>query len=181
VLHPNLVIHTCTNSPLHPGDVRRKADVAMTTSVIRDTSSRLTDREQRSRWGRRFLPWGASLATIAAVAWLTIGGSTAVYAHTTTHRTPKSTYLVASGTGDKRLRSVTVAKHWTVGWTFNCPGATSAKSFALTAAHRGSKAATVTDQNGLGGGGNKPYVKAGTYRLDVETPCAWKVTVKPTA
>ncbi len=153
----------------------------MKTTVIRDDNPTLADRKHRHRWGRRFLPWGTSFATIATVAWLAIGGSTAVYAHTATHRTAPSTYLVASGTGDKRLRTFTVAKHWTVGWTFNCSGATSARPFSLTAAHRGSKTTVVTLQNGLGGGGNKAYVKAGTYKLKVETPCAWKVMVKPTA
>ncbi len=153
----------------------------MTTSLIRETSSTLTDRKQRSRWGRRFLPWGTSLVTIVAVAWFTIGGSTAVYAHTAAHHSAKASYLVASGTGDKRFRPIKVAKHWTVKWTFNCPGATSTKPFTLTAAHKGSKTATVTAQNGLGGGGYKPYIKAGTYRLDVTTPCAWNVSVKPTA
>ena len=119
---------------------------------------------------------------VATVAWLTIGGSTAVSAHgAATHPAAKSTYLVTNGRGDKRLRPVTVGKKWTVAWNFTCPDATSGQPFSLTAAHRGSKPTVVIAQKGLGGGGDKPYAKAGTYRLDVKTACNWKVTVKPTA
>lgn len=144
----------------------------------RGTGFEFADNERRPLRARRSMAWGLGLAAVAIVSWLTIGGSTAVSAHGTTHPAVKSTSLVASGKGDKRLRPITVGKKWTVAWNFNCPGATTPQPFSLTAAHHGAKTAVVTAQKGLGGGGNKPYVKAGTYRLDVKTACNWKVMVK---
>ena len=128
------------------------------------------------------MPLGMGLVAIGIVAWLTIGGTPAVSANSAAAHLPaKSISFVASGTGDKQLRPLTMAKKWTVAWNFNCPGATSGKPFSLIAARRGAKASVVASQIGLGGGGNKPYAKVGTYRLDVKTACNWKVTVKSAA
>jgi hypothetical protein len=84
-------------------------------------------------------------------------------------------YLQKAGTGNKVLSSVALPSKWYLLWTFNC-GAKRG-TFKLTSTKKGQPLLAVTDQTGLGGGGQRPFTKSGTYRFAMRTTCSWKVTV----
>lgn len=104
------------------------------------------------------------------------------HAATETSSAKAKTYVVETGTGNKTLPSVTLPASWTVNWSFDCQDSPTKKTFVLTSTKVGAHAATVTDQTGLGGGGNKPYAVPGKYHFAIATACGWKVSVasKPT-
>ena len=80
--------------------------------------------------------------------------------------------------GSKTLRSVTLPSKWYLTWTFDC-GAKKG-TFLLTSTRQGSKSSvdvnSAKGQTGLGGGGQRPFARAGTYKFAVATICSWKVT-----
>jgi hypothetical protein len=38
----------------------------------------------------------------------------------------------------------------------------------------------LTDQTGLGGGGQKPFTRSGRYGFAINTSCGWDLTVEST-
>jgi len=50
-------------------------------------------------------------------------------------------------------------------------------TFKLTSTRKGQPSLVVYDQIGLGGGGQRPFTKSGTYRFAMKTTCSWKVSV----
>lgn len=130
-----------------------------------------------------------SLATIALLAALlavggsasaaTTGGSGAgVSASSSAAVTPATAvkyYLRQAGTGNKVLHAVALPSKWYLTWKFDC--GSKKGYFLLTSTRKGAKAVTVARQGpGLGGGGQLPYKKAGSYRFAVKTACAWTVS-----
>jgi len=89
-------------------------------------------------------------------------------------------YLDDSGTGDRILPFVQLPKAYTVTWTFNCQDPAKTGTFLLTSTVKGGPAVDVTKQTGLGGGGHKPFYKAGNYNLAVTTTCGWKAVIANT-
>ena len=83
-------------------------------------------------------------------------------------------YLQKSGTGNKVLSSVTLPAKWYLIWRFDC--GVKRGNFQLTSTKTGQSSLSVADQTGLGGGGQRPYTKAGTYKFAMKTACSWKVT-----
>ena len=93
--------------------------------------------------------------------------------------TPKA-LLKKSGTGNEALPAVLISAKWTVTWKFNCQHPVRKASFALSAIKQGAAPLAVTNQTGLGGGGQMPFKDGGTYSFDVKTSCSWDVDVAPT-
>jgi len=83
-------------------------------------------------------------------------------------------YLQQSGTGSKNLRAVALPSKWYLVWKFNC-GAKK-ESFSLTSTKQGQSALAVARQTGLGGGGQRPFTKSGTYKFAIRTICAWQLS-----
>jgi hypothetical protein len=84
-------------------------------------------------------------------------------------------YLQQSGKGNKVLRSVALPSKWYQTWRFDC--GTKKGDFVLTSTRKGQSSLTVARQGpGLGGGGQQPYKKAGTYKFAVKTTCSWTVS-----
>ena len=93
-----------------------------------------------------------------------------------TAKAPKI-YLQQSGTGNKALHPVALPSKWYLTWKFNC-GAKKG-TFILTSSRQGKSSVFVNGskgQTGLGGGGQQPYTKSGTYKYAIRTTCGWKVT-----
>ena len=66
---------------------------------------------------------------------------------------------------------------WYLTWKFDC-GAKKG-TFVLTSTRQGKSSLDVNGskgQTGLGGGGQQPFTKAGTYKFAMKTTCTWKVT-----
>ena len=130
---------------------------------------------------RRKLVIGVAVAAVAVLA--AACGSSSSTSTTTTTLSPAAAakkYLNQSGTGSKSLAAVTLPTKWTVTWTFNCQNPATTGTFALASSAKGVPLAYITSQTGLGGGGHKPYTKAGSYTLIVKTTCGWNVTVGST-
>jgi hypothetical protein len=87
---------------------------------------------------------------------------------------PTKYYLQKSGTGNRVLSPVVLPAKWYLLWTFNC-GAKRG-TFKLTSTKKGQSLVTVSNQTGLGGGGQRPFTKSGTYKFAMETACTWKVS-----
>ena len=83
-------------------------------------------------------------------------------------------YLQKAGTGSKVLSTVALPAKWYLIWRFDC--GVKRGTFVLTSTKTGQSALSVADQTGLGGGGQRPYTKAGTYKFAMKTTCSWKVT-----
>lgn len=130
-------------------------------------------------------------STMAVVLFATLVAASSSFAATTAASSRASTmtsssaaivgttapkyYLQKAGTGNKVLSSVALPSKWYLLWTFNC-GAKRG-TFKLTSTKKGQPLLAVTDQTGLGGGGQRPFTKSGTYRFAMRTTCSWKVTV----
>jgi hypothetical protein len=84
-------------------------------------------------------------------------------------------YLQKAGTGNRVLSSVALPSKWYLLWTFDC--GSKRGTFKLTSTRKGQPSLVVYDQIGLGGGGQRPFTKAGTYRFAMKTVCSWKVSV----
>jgi hypothetical protein len=82
-------------------------------------------------------------------------------------------YLRQSGNGNKVLRAVSLPSKWYLVWRFDC--GTKRGTFVLTSTKKGLSPFTVTRQTGLGGGGQRPFIKAGRYQFGIRTTCPWKV------
>ena len=115
---------------------------------------------------------GAMVATCSSSP----SGSTA----STTPHAIGGAYLTRSGTGATTTAAVALPAKWTAAWKFDCDQSGGGKSFVLTAIDHGSSRTVITDQTGLGGGGQKPYSKSGEYRFAIKTACSWNVSAKPT-
>ncbi len=122
------------------------------------------------------------LALVSAIA--TAGGPGAAAAtRTPISRGPSATssvaavkyYLRQSGTGSKVLHPVALPSRWYLTWKFDC--GTKKGDFVLTANRKSQSTFTVAHQGpGLGGGGQLPYKKAGTYRFTIKTTCTWNLS-----
>jgi len=90
-------------------------------------------------------------------------------------------YMQRSGTGNKELSPMMVPSKSTVVWRFDCQNAPKQKgTFVLSAKQQGHWAVKLTDQTGLGGGGQKPFTQAGRYGFAINTSCGWDLTVEST-
>jgi hypothetical protein len=68
-----------------------------------------------------------------------------------------------------------------VTWRFDCQNLPKkAGTFVLSSTEQGRSSARLTDQTGLGGGGQKPSTVPGTYSFAITTTCGWKLTVGTT-
>jgi hypothetical protein len=90
--------------------------------------------------------------------------------------------LQQSGTGNKALHSIALPSKWYLTWKFDC-GAKKG-TFVLEQARNGNTSYNVNGskgQTGLGGGGQQPFTKSGSYKLTLKTSCTWKVTASSAA
>ena len=86
-----------------------------------------------------------------------------------------------SGTGNRELSSMMVPPKSSVVWRFDCQNAPKQRgTFVLSSKEQGQMAVKLTDQTGLGGGGQKPFTQSGRYSFGVNTPCGWDLTVEST-
>ena len=66
-------------------------------------------------------------------------------------------------------------------WRFDCQNAPKQRgTFVLSSKEQGQPAVKLTDQTGLGGGGQKPFMQSGRYSFGVNTSCGWDLTVEST-
>jgi hypothetical protein len=94
---------------------------------------------------------------------------------------PVKVYLHHSGTGNRALPSVALAAPWTVVWKFDCQNAAKQRgTFVLSSTAQGASEVKLTDQTGLGGGGQRPFTTSGRYSFAVNTSCGWDLTVEST-
>lgn len=125
--------------------------------------------------GRR---WLAS----AAIVGLAVGGaacsSTPNSASSTTHG-GSGAFQVISGKGNSTLAPVTLPTKWNIAWHFACESSTTGHRFVVTVTPEGSSPVTATDQNGLEGGGYKPFTKGGSTKIVVTTGCSWTLRLGP--
>ena len=90
-------------------------------------------------------------------------------------------YMQRSGTGNKEIASMMVPPKSSVVWRFDCQNAPKQRgTFVLSSTEQGRSADKLTDQTGLGGGGQKPFMQSGRYSFGVNTSCGWTVTVEST-
>ena len=90
-------------------------------------------------------------------------------------------YLHRSGRGNREIPAVALPSNWTVAWKFDCQNAPKQRgTFVLFSKHQGHSALKLTNQTGLGGGGQKPFTQAGRYGFGVNTSCGWDMTVEST-
>jgi hypothetical protein len=102
---------------------------------------------------------------------------------TTARAKPAATkiYMQRSGTGNKELLPMVVPSKSTVAWRFDCQNAPKQRgTFVLSLKQQGHWAVKLTDQTGLGGGGQKPFTQAGRYGFGINTSCGWNLTVEST-
>ena len=121
---------------------------------------------------KQLIPLAVLVALPLALSACSSGSSAPV----TTHP-PGVPYLSRSGTGNATLPALALPSRWTLIWRFSCTDPTSRRPFVLTATPSGGTTKQVTNQNGLEGGGYRPYTTAGTYTFAVTTTCSWKVVV----
>jgi len=130
-------------------------------------------------------------STMAVVLFATLVAASSSFAATTAASSRASTmtsssaaivgttapkyYLQKAGTGNRVLSSVALPSKWYLLWTFDC--GSKRGTFKLTSTRKGQPSLVVYDQIGLGGGGQRPFTKAGTYRFAMKTVCSWKVSV----
>ncbi len=154
-----------------------------TTGDIADDDAAITpDGTPPCHRPKRKLVAGMAVAAVAvlAAACSSSGASTTTTSTTLSPAAAAQKFLDQSGTGNKSLTPVALPSKWTVTWTFNCQNPATTGTFSLGSTGKGTPTAIITSQTGLGGGGHKPYTKAGTYTFIVKTTCGWKVTVGST-
>jgi hypothetical protein len=130
------------------------------------------------RTGR--VPRAAAVFAVALGSLLAACSSSPTTSSTSTTATVRAVYLDKSGAGNSSIAAVTLPAKWTAAWRFICDQTPGSKSFVLTATDHGGSPTVVTNQTGLGGGGQKPYTKSGAYSFQIKTACVWKLSVKPT-
>jgi hypothetical protein len=90
-------------------------------------------------------------------------------------------YMQRSGTGNREIPSLMVPPKSSVVWRFDCQNAPKQRgTFVLSSKEQGQMAVKVTDQTGLGGGGQKPFRQSGRYTFGVNTSCGWDLMVEST-
>ncbi len=130
-------------------------------------------------------------STMAVVLFATLVAASSSFAATTAASSRASTmtssgvaivgttapkyYLQKAGTGNRVLSSVALPSKWYLLWTFDC--GSKRGTFKLTSTRKGQPSLVVYDQMGLGGGGQRPFTRSGTYRFAMKTTCSWKVSV----
>ena len=115
----------------------------------------------------------AASATTASAARTSVARPSAAQAKTSS--APKY-YLQQSGKDSKTLRSVVLPSKWYLIWKFDC-GAKKG-TFVLSSTRKGDTADFINGtkgQTGLGGGGQLPFKKSGTYGFAMKTSCSWTV------
>jgi hypothetical protein len=94
---------------------------------------------------------------------------------------PLKVYLKNAGSGNRALPSVNLPGEWTVVWRFDCQNVAKQRgTFVLSSTAKDSRALKLTEQTGLGGGGQRPFTKAGRYSFAINTSCGWDLTVEST-
>ena len=90
-------------------------------------------------------------------------------------------YMQRSGTGNREISSLMVPPKSSVVWRFDCQNAPKQKgTFVLSSKEQGQASVKLTDQTGLGGGGQKPFMQSGRYTFGVNTSCGWDLMVEST-
>jgi hypothetical protein len=90
-------------------------------------------------------------------------------------------YMQRSGVGNRETSSTMVPPRSSILWRFDCQNAPKQRgTFVLSSKEQGQMSVRLTDQTGLGGGGQKPFARAGRYTFGVNTPCGWSLTVEST-
>jgi hypothetical protein len=124
-------------------------------------------------------PAGASAPTTSTVA----SGRTQAAARSkpAPKPPPLKVYLKSAGSGNKALSSVKLPAEWTVVWRFDCQNVAKQRgTFVLSSTAQGASRVTLTNQTGLGGGGQKPFTRSGRYAFAINTSCGWDLTVEST-
>lgn len=137
----------------------------------------------KGRRNARMLASAATLALVVALLGACSSGSsssTAPPKAATSASATRKAFLKKAGTGNEALPAVLVSAKWTLTWKFDCQHPVRKASFALSAIKQGAAPVAVTNQTGLGGGGQMPFKDGGTYSFDVKTSCSWDVDVAPT-
>jgi hypothetical protein len=66
-------------------------------------------------------------------------------------------------------------------WRFDCQNLAKQRgTFVLSSTAQGASPVKLTDQTGLGGGGQKPFTRSGRYGFAINTSCGWDLTVEST-
>jgi len=90
-------------------------------------------------------------------------------------------YLQRSGTGNRAFSPMMVPPKSSVVWRFDCQNAPKQRgTFVLSSKEQGRSSVKLTDQTGLGGGGQKPFAQSGRYSFGINTACGWSLTVEST-
>ncbi len=120
----------------------------------------------------------ATAITVVAISAAACGQAARSASPTTT--TASKHFLQLSGTGDKAIAAMPLPSRWTLAWKFDCQSPGTTGTFQLLATRRGGTPVSVTNQTGLGGGGQKPFTQSGTFSFAVKTTCSWKVSTATT-
>jgi hypothetical protein len=128
---------------------------------------------------------GASAPTVSTAASGRVGPAARSEAAARSKPTPKpavlKVYLKSAGSGNKALSSVNLPAGWTVVWRFDCQNLAKQRgTFVLSSTAQGASPVKLTDQTGLGGGGQKPFTRPGRYGFAINTSCGWDLTVEST-
>jgi hypothetical protein len=130
-------------------------------------------------------PAGASAPTGSTAASGRAGTATGPKVAARSKPAPKpavlKVYLKTAGAGNRALSAVNLPAGWTVVWTFDCQNVAKQRgTFVLRSTAQGGSPVKLTDQTGLGGGGQKPFTRSGRYGFAINTSCGWDLTVEST-
>jgi len=86
-------------------------------------------------------------------------------------------YFSRAGTGNATMPQLALPSTWSLVWRFNCTNPSSRRPFVLTSTRSGGSTTQITNQNGLEGGGYRPFHTAGDYTFAITTSCSWQLLV----
>jgi hypothetical protein len=88
---------------------------------------------------------------------------------------PPKPFFTESGSGNKQTKSFTATSKWLLQFHYTCVTLGHKGHFTLTLHPSSGSPVKVTTQEGEGGGGARAF-QAGTFTLQVTTPCTWGVS-----
>ena len=86
-------------------------------------------------------------------------------------------YFSRAGAGNATMPQLALPSTWSLVWRFNCTNPSSRRPFVLTSTRSGGSTTQITNQNGLEGGGYRPFHTAGDYTFAITTSCSWQLLV----
>jgi hypothetical protein len=130
-------------------------------------------------------PASASAPTVSTAASGRSGTATGPKVAARSKPAPKpavlKVYLKTAGSGNRALSAVNLPAGWTVEWRFDCQNVAKQRGISvLRSTAQGGSPVKLTDQTGLGKGGQKPFTRPGRYGFAINTSCGWDLTVEST-